>query len=154
MTRLSEHFTLRELVASESAAALGIDNTPPPQALVYLARTAQVLESVRAVLGGHPVTITSGFRSEALNRAVGGSRTSAHMDGRAADFVVPGFGSPDRVARRIVLAGIVCDQLIFERAGRREWVHLGLPRIGELPRGQAFSIINGRVIDGFPALRG
>lgn len=148
MTRLSEHFTLRELVASDTARANGIDNRPDDQALIYLARLAMVLETIRADLG-RPVVVTSGYRSAALNAAVGGSRTSAHLDGRAADIVVPLFGTPAAVAQRVVRMGFVAfDQLILERFGRREWVHLGMARIGAVPRRQVLTIENGNVREG------
>ena len=146
MTRLSENFTLRELVASETARANGIENRPDEQALVYLARLAMVLEMVRAELGGRPVVVTSGFRSAGLNAAVGGSRTSAHLEGRAADLVVPLFGSPAEVAARVAGMGFMAfDQLILERFGRREWVHLGMARIGAVPRRQVLTIEGGKV---------
>lgn len=146
MTRLSENFTLRELVASDTAQASGIDNTPDAQALIYLARLAMVLEMIRAELGARPLVVTSGYRSPELNRAVGGSRTSAHLDGRAADFVAPLFGPPAEVAARVAGMGfVVFDQLILERFGRREWVHLGMARIGEVPRRQVLTIANGKV---------
>lgn len=143
--RLSTHFSLAELLASNSAAAQGLENAPGTQALINLVRLAQTLEEVRGVLAARPVIVTSGFRSEALNKWVGGSRTSAHMDGRAADIVCPAFGNPVRVAQRLQIGGIAFDQLIYERFGAREWVHVGIARIGEAPRQQVFSIIDGRV---------
>ncbi|TMW77977.1 peptidase M15 [Thauera sp. UPWRP] len=143
--RLSTHFSLAELLASETADARALDNTPGPQALINLARLAQVLEEVRGVLAARPVIVTSGFRSEGLNKWVGGSRTSAHMDGRAADIVCPAFGNPLKVAQRLQIGGIAFDQLIYERFGAREWVHVGIARIGEARRQQVFSIIDGRV---------
>lgn len=149
MTRLSEHFTLRELLASETARARAIENVPDEQALVYLTRTAQVLEIVRAELGNRPVVVTSGYRCEALNRAVGGSRVSAHLDGRAVDFVVPQYGAPERVARVVAGLGFVAfDQLILEVFGSRRWVHLGLAQIGEVPRRQVLTIRNGKATEG------
>lgn len=144
---LSPHFLLAEFTASNTAAARGIDNTPPPEALANLRRLAEVLEQARAVLGG-AIAISSGYRSPALNKAVGGSATSAHMDGRAADFTCPSFGEPVEVCRALVAAGIVVDQIISERSGARTWVHLGIARAGVAPRRQAFSIHNGRTLGG------
>lgn len=152
MTRLSENFTLRELVASDTARSQGIENRPEEQAVIYLARLAMVLEMIRAELGGRPVVVTSGYRSPVLNRAVGGSRTSAHLDGRAVDLVVPLFGPPAEVAARVAGMGfVVFDQLILERFGRREWVHLGMARIGEVPRRQVLTIVDGKVTPGLAA---
>lgn len=145
--RLSTHFTLDELLASDTAAAHALDNTPDTAALINLVRLAQVLEEARGVLAARPILVTSGFRGAALNRWVGGSRNSAHLEGRAADIVCPAFGAPLRVAQRLKF-GLSFDQLIYERFGSREWVHIGIARLGEAPRQQAFSIINGRVQSG------
>ena len=120
--RLSPHFTLAELTASTLADRRGIVNAPGPDAVANLRRLAATLEQVREVLG-HPVVVTSGYRSPELNKAIGGSSDSAHMFGRAADFKCPGFGTPLDVCREIVAAGIRFDQLIHEGA----WVHLGIP---------------------------
>src|SRR5881397_926842 len=62
--KLSQHFSLEELTASETAARQGIDNTPDTQALTNLIRLAETLERVRRSLDGHAMTITSGYRSE------------------------------------------------------------------------------------------
>lgn len=122
---LTEHFTLEELCRSEMALRRGLANQPEPASLANLKRLAGILETVRAALGG-PMTISSGYRSPVVNRLVGGATSSAHVEGRAADFVCPSFGAPLAVCREIVLAGIPFDQLIYEGA----WVHLAIPRLG------------------------
>lgn len=118
---LTEHFTLDELTHSETAVRRGIDNTPPADVLQNLRMLAEGLERVRAVLN-HPMRISSGYRCPALNMSIGGSRSSAHMSGLAADFTCPDFGSPRDVAMAIVTAAnsIDYDQVIHE--GR--WVHI------------------------------
>jgi len=120
---LTPHFTLEELTFSQRAAREGIDNTPDAQALRNLERTAEMLEQVRALLGGAPVVVSSGYRSQVVNHLEGGSDTSAHMRGLAADFAAPRFGTPLEICRAIVRAGLMFDQLIHEY-GR--WVHIGL----------------------------
>jgi len=117
---LTPHFTLEELTASQSAARLGLDNTPPAEMLAALKRTAQLLEEVRALLG-KPVLVSSGYRAPAVNRAVGGAANSAHMLGCAADFSCPAFGSPLDICRAIARSGIAFDQVIHEF---RAWVHI------------------------------
>ena len=117
---LTPHFTLEELTASQSAARLGLDNTPPPEMVDALKRTAQLLEEVRALLG-KPVLVSSGYRAPAVNRAVGGAANSAHMLGCAADFSCPAFGSPLDICRAIARSGIAFDQVIHEF---RAWVHI------------------------------
>lgn len=121
---LSKYFTLAELTVSETATRKGIDNTPSPTVLANLARMAALLEFVRA-LHGKPIVVTSGYRSPAVNKAVGGSETSAHMSGLAADIICPGM-TPKALAESIRTSGIVFDQLILEYPDRNGWVHIGL----------------------------
>src|SRR5438477_4212536 len=121
--KLSQHFSLEELTASETAARQAIDNTPDARTLTNLIRLAETLERVRRALDGHAMTITSGYRSEELNRVVGGSASSMHTLGLAADFICPSFGSPLEVCRQLVRAQVPVDQLILEF---HEWTHLGL----------------------------
>lgn len=118
--KLSEHFTLAELTASQSAGRLGLDNTPPVAIVDALRKTAQLLEQVRALLG-KPIIVSSGYRAPQVNRAVGGAANSAHMLGCAADFACPAFGSPLEVCREIAQSDIAYDQLIHEF---RAWVHI------------------------------
>jgi hypothetical protein len=113
---LSEHFSLAEMTAT---AHRNINNTPPPGVLDALSDTAERMEAVRELLG-HPIHINSGYRSPALNAAVGGAVNSAHMSGHAVDFICPGFGTPLDICHRLQNAGIVFDQVIQEGA----WVHL------------------------------
>lgn len=148
--RLTEHFTLLEFTASDAARRLRIDNTPVTTALHALQRLAELMEQVRDVLGGVPVLISSGYRSAALNAAVGGSATSAHLLGLAADFTAPAFGTPRAICQELIAAGVVWDQLILEHPSAADpdgrWVHIGLPQLGK-PRRQILTAINrgGRV---------
>lgn len=121
--KLSKHFELEEFLVSESATRLGIDNRPGPGIHLRLERLAETMDEVRDLLG-HPVIITSGYRSEALNRAVGGVKTSDHIKGLAADFICPRHGPPAVVARRIQDSGIQFRQLINEF---NKWVHISIP---------------------------
>lgn len=115
--RLTENFTLVEFTRSETADRLGIDNTPSARELENIQRTADLLQRIRNLVGS-PVYITSGFRCDELNRAVGGSPTSAHRLGYAADIWVPSK-TPVELAWLLVNAPrfdpkIVWDQLICE----------------------------------------
>lgn len=136
---LSLHFTLDELTASQTAARAGIDNTPPADIMENLKRTAIALEHVRAILGC-PVMVSSGYRCPALNAAIGGSKTSAHMRGLAVDFTVPAYGPPLKIARVLAASELPFDQLIHEY-GR--WVHLGLAEDQVRPRRELLSIFAG-----------
>jgi zinc D-Ala-D-Ala carboxypeptidase len=117
---LSEHFSLEEMVFSQTASRLGIDNTPPPEAVAALYDLAACLEEVRVLLGT-PIIISSGYRSPELNRAVGGSTSSAHILGMAADFVSPPR-TPLDICRLIEGSEIGFDQLIHEH----DWVHFAI----------------------------
>lgn len=119
---MSPHFTLIELTFSAYAQRHGIDNTPPDKLLPNLQRLADGLERVRLLLDA-PIVIESGYRNPILNSWVGGSRTSAHMQGYAADFKCPAFGSPLEVCRAIRDSEIEFDQIIYEY---RSWVHFSI----------------------------
>lgn len=129
---ITDHFTLDEMVASQTAARRGIDNTPTPEIVVNLTRTAQTLERVRVLLGSRPITVSSGYRSPALNRAVGGAANSAHLRGLAADFICPAYGSPLAICKAIAASNIDFDQVIQEGT----WVHIGLAASGQKNRRQ------------------
>jgi zinc D-Ala-D-Ala carboxypeptidase len=133
---LSEHFTLDELTISQEGERRGLDNTPNPAVIANLTRLAVVLEQVRALLGGKAMHINSGYRSPAVNAAVGGVPTSAHVDGLAADFTAGTFGSCLEVAKAIEGSGIKYDQLIYEHT----WVHLGLARPGKPDRNEKLTL--------------
>jgi len=84
--RLSEHFTLEELIYSYTATRKNIDNTPNSTQVQNLRDlVVHVLQPIRHEYG-KPININSGFRSRGLNIAIGGSPTSDHVQGRAADI--------------------------------------------------------------------
>lgn len=126
--RLSPHFTLAEFTLSQTASRLGIDNTPPPEALESLKLVAQGLEGVRILLGV-PIIISSGYRCLALNRAIGSKDSSQHILGQAVDFEAPGYGSPRIVMDRIIDSGMDFDQCILEYPPDG-WVHMSFVRFG------------------------
>lgn len=124
--RLSDHFLLSEFTRSQTATRRGIRNTPTAahrEALAILCEFA--LEPIRTHFG-KPVRITSGYRSAALNRAIGGSQTSQHSKGEAADFEIPGVSN--REVAKWIEANLRFDQLILEgyKPGdlNSGWIHL------------------------------
>jgi hypothetical protein len=136
---LTEHFTLAELTRSETAARLGLDNAPPEAIVANLRYLARVLETVRAGLGHRPIRVTSGYRSPEVNRACGGSATSAHPFGLAADFTVQGV-SVRRLCSWIEQNLTGFDQVIYE-FGEGGWCHLGLRDNGVPVRQQALTAV-------------
>jgi zinc D-Ala-D-Ala carboxypeptidase len=136
---LTDHFTLEEFTVSNTAARMGIDNTPnSARVRGNLTRTAQLMERIREALG-QPIIVTSGYRSPALNRAVGGVATSAHTEGLACDFICPAFGTPLDVCRGLepYVEALGIDQLIYEHT----WVHVGL--LEAAPRHQVLTLVPG-----------
>jgi hypothetical protein len=123
--KLTHHFTLAELTASNTAQRMGLDNTPAPELLPRLVLTAEMLERIRSALGA-PVTVTSGYRAPAVNRAVGGVTSSDHAQGHAADIVAPGYGTPYEVARLLapLVSMLGIGQLILEGVKGKQWVHV------------------------------
>lgn len=120
MMNLSPNFTLAEMTRSEAAARRGIDNVPPPELIENLRQLCvNVLEPVRAHFA-RPVIVTSGYRSPAVNSAIGGSGTSQHCQGEAADFTVQGVSNIE--VCRWLEKHITYDQLIYE-FGESGWVH-------------------------------
>lgn len=133
--KLSEHFHLSEFTTSQTAARRRIDNTPPPAVIRALTDLCvNVLEPVRRQFG--PVTVSSGYRSPALNRAVGGSATSQHMYGMAADIECPGVSNHELATW--ISRNTAFDQIILEfyTPGQPNsgWVHVSWKPTGR--RGQ------------------
>ncbi|TMG79258.1 MAG: peptidase M15 [Betaproteobacteria bacterium] len=127
--KLSAHFALRTLIHSDTARMRGIDNTPPLRLAKNLTLLARRLDAVQALLR-HPLEISSGFRSAVLNAEIGGSKTSRHMLGLAADVTCRKFGTPYEVCRRIAKSTILFDQLIYEFGNRQDggWIHISFAR--------------------------
>jgi hypothetical protein len=126
---LSDNFSLAEMIRNGQ----GAENKPDARAVVNLTILAQhFLQPIRDAVG-KPVIITSGYRNRAVNAAVGGSKTSAHMRGEAADFKVAGMTSQE-LARLIHGLDLPFDQLIAYAprstpawtAPKEGWVHLGI----------------------------
>lgn len=119
MTPLSEHFTLEEMTASQTAARWGIDNTPDSLAKAALRDLcANILEPLRAKVG--PIRVSSGYRAPEVNKRVGGAATSQHCFGQAADITVPGMSVPD-LFNLIRKSPLPFDQVIEEYG---TWVHV------------------------------
>ena len=123
--KLTQHFFLAELTTSTTAQRLGLDNTPAPELLPRLVRTAEMLERIRTTLDA-PVMVTSGYRAPAVNRAVGGVTSSDHAQGHAADFVAPGYGTPYQIAKLLapLVSTLGIGQLILEGVKGKQWIHV------------------------------
>jgi hypothetical protein len=141
MILLTPHFSLEELIKSDTALRLGIENKPTALVQANLSKLAYGLETVRAVLG-NPIHVNDAYRCEALEKVLARAdylgwcklhkRTiddaswaeyfagKQHPKGYAADFVCPAFGTPEQIVKAIVASGIVFDKVIMEGT----WVHI------------------------------
>lgn len=120
--KLTQNFSLAEFTRSDTAVKLGINNNVPQALMPNVQRLAEFLQALRDKLG-KAIIITSGYRSEALNKALGeASPTSAHMRALAADIRVTGM-SPEELFQFIIKSGLEYDQVIQEYSS---WVHIGL----------------------------
>jgi len=138
------YFTLKELCRSKKAQDFGIDNFPTFEIVANLSRlVSDVLDPLRSAWGS-AINVTSGYRCPTLNALVGGTMSSAHLSGYAADLY-PANGQFDRFVtftKTWVMAhGIKFDQLIIERdqEGKR-WLHIGLFNSKGQQRGQIFNL--------------
>ena len=110
--QLTANFSLHELTKSETALRMGFDNTPGPVETEPLKILAErVLQPVRDHFG-KGVKCNSGFRSAESNAAVGGSRTSDHVKGQAADIEIPGVPNADLA--QWIMDNLEYTQLILE----------------------------------------
>ena len=129
--RLSQNFWLSELTKSSTADRLGIENEPTTEEIVTLTvLTHHVLQPVRDKFG--VITVNSGYRGPELNAKVGGSKTSQHCFGMAADFEQ--LGTPNGEVAEWISKELDFDQLILEFYTKGQpnsgWVHCSFNKDG------------------------
>jgi zinc D-Ala-D-Ala carboxypeptidase len=132
-TKISPHFTLAELTVTNT----GLVNRVPDVLMPNLKRLADALEKIRA-MAGSPILVNSAYRSNQVNDRVGGVPTSFHTLALAAD-IRSNVYSPRTLAFMAAqaLEGEF-DQIILEFD---RWVHVGIPRFGQIPRGDFFQLV-------------
>lgn len=125
MTHISPDFTLEELCASQTARARNLRNIPSTQEICNLcALTHHVLQPLRT-WWSRPITIGSGYRTPALNRAVGGVPDSQHTRGQAADLCIDGDMEKARAWFNYIRDNLPFDQLILEHNAKgTHWIHV------------------------------
>lgn len=117
-----KYFTIKELCASTTALKKGIDNSPSPEVINNLTLLVDNILDPLRIKYGKPILVNGAYRCSALNKAVGGSKTSQHMTGQAADITV---GSPEKnkqLFNLIIDMDLPYDQLIDEKNFR--WIHV------------------------------
>lgn len=119
----SDYFTLQEFIKSSTAARLKIDNTPTNEILRNLQYgVSMVLDPLRRI-HQKPIIITSGFRCEKLNKAVGGVANSWHTKGNAADIHIKD-GNEAKEIFNILKALPSVDTVLFEHSRSSQWIHV------------------------------
>ena len=161
MAKLSEHFTEEEFTYSDTANKLGIKNVPTAIHLGTMKHTCQyLLEPLRTLLCNEfkttvYVKITSGYRSTLLNSKIGGSSTSQHCIGAAADIeayylkdgqkiVIPFTNLYELIKKWVKEKKISVDQCIQEQSGSSKWVHISHHPWGKTRDRRQFLKYNGK----------
>ncbi len=125
--KLSKNLSLAEVTKSTTAKRLGIDNTPDDWTTENLRKIAEhVFQPLREAFGC-PIYVSSGYRGPELNRAIGGSLRSQHMEGRALDLDADVFGRcTNGEIFRYILNNLTFDQLVWEFGDEDnpDWVHV------------------------------
>ena len=129
MPLLTLPYTVEQLIQSDKAIALGIDNTPSAAVIANMTQyLIPGLNRTHEILGCD-MEHSSGFRCWRLNAAVGGSLTSGHPEGYCEDFWCPAFGTPLMIVRALAASDLKFDQLIYEHT----WVHISFdPRLRQM----------------------
>ena len=137
---MSKYFRLEEFLTSSVARQRSIENLPSFEIVGRLEKLALFLDGLRAAWGSG-INITSGYRNDALNRAVGGVQNSVHKIGYAAD-IQPSNGKMTEFKKFVKnwIKDKEFDQCILERNNRTEWIHIGLYGNGGGQRHNIFSL--------------
>ena len=140
-----KYFTIEELCKSSVAKKNKIDNTPSEEIIENLTEfTDEFLDKLREVWGS-PIKVSSGFRCEELNKKVGGSKTSAHLKGFAADLKPVNGDIDGLVACAIELSKTLnFDQIIDEYSGNKHWLHIGYKNLKGQQRRRIMTYKNGK----------
>ena len=141
---MTKHFTFEELTNTSNVELLEANRESAKAFMKQLKYVAGTLEEIRAVLGV-PLRVTSGFRNNALNKAVGGSATSGHTKGLCADFIPIGMDVNDAFAM-IQNSRDKCPSLkkcIYESVNGSKWLHIETKTEANQPQ-QFFVTSNGK----------
>lgn len=131
--QLSKHLSLAEVTRSESAKRNGISNQPTAEHLENFKKLAEkVFEPIREHFKA-PIHISSGYRSLALNKKIGGSSTSQHCSGEAIDIDMDGTAITNKQVFDFIKQHLEFDQLIWEfgTASNPDWVHVSYESTGK-----------------------
>ena len=133
--KLSEHLDLSEVTRSDMAKRKGISNEPTPEHLENFKKLAEnIFEPIRKHFG-EPIFISSGYRSKALNEAIGGASSSQHCSGEAIDIDMDGRSNKVTNVNvfNFIKENLNFDQLIWEFGNDTapDWVHVSYESTGK-----------------------
>lgn len=124
---MAKYFKIEEFIRSDKAKRLGIDNSPSEAIKANLGELMTLLDKIR-IKWNSPIFITSGYRCEKLNKAVGGSKTSQHLKGQAADIISKNNKELFIMIMQMIADGeITVGQLIDEY--NYKWIHISTPHL-------------------------
>ena len=131
--QLSENLSLAEVIRSETAKRKGVSNMPTPEHIENFKKLAEnIFQPIRKHFG-KPIHISSGYRSDALNKAIGGSKTSQHCKGEAIDIDMDGTAITNAQIFNYIKDNLNFDQMIWEFGTDKnpDWVHVSYNSTGK-----------------------
>ena len=131
--QLSKNLSLSEVIRSESAKRRGLNNMPTQEHIKNLQLLAEkIFQPIREHFG-KPIHISSGYRSNALNRAIGGAASSQHCSGEAIDIDMDGTDITNAQIFEFIKDNLEFDQLIWEFGSKTnpDWVHVSYESTGK-----------------------
>lgn len=152
MENISENINYKEACFSVNATRLGIDNIPTPIQTERMREVAQnVFEPLREAMSGKPIFISSFFRSEKLNKKIGGATKSQHMEGQAMDIDndTTKYGATNKEIFNYIKNNLEFDKLINElpdEDGSPSWVHVSFVKGNNRKQVMTSRMINGKTI--------
>jgi len=131
--QLSENLSLAEVMRSETAKRKGVSNMPTPEHIENFKKLAEnIFQPIRKHFG-KPIHISSGYRSAALNKAIGGASSSQHCTGEAIDIDMDGTAITNAEIFNYIKNNLSFDQLIWEFGTDKnpDWVHVSYESTGK-----------------------
>ena len=131
--QLSENLSLAEVIRSETAKRKGVSNMPTPEHIENFKKLAEnIFQPIRKHFG-KPIHISSGYRSAALNKAIGGASSSQHCTGEAIDIDMDGTAITNAEIFNYIKNNLSFDQLIWEFGTDKnpDWVHVSYESTGK-----------------------
>lgn len=136
-----KYFTLKEFERSSVADKYNIDNTIPKELVPHIEELIDFLNPIREAWG-KPIIVTSGYRCNELNKKVGGVSNSAHTIGYGVDLQSGDFRVFSNFIKSYFMSHpeVKFDQVIIEKSGKSQWIHIGLYNKDNKQRGMVFGV--------------